>query len=157
MRLTHWSRRCSGGANNSGNYWLICFRNSSTSSSAQWRRTVRRLARGRRMTGTPKLPLQLSALPDWAVLTDQQTSGVLGLSLDTASASRQASRRASQVDPTARRRVAPRTTNTNGRRPNRRRSQAHQLSTSPPGRKASIQPRRLGSDAQTSCEGAIKN
>jgi predicted DNA-binding transcriptional regulator AlpA len=37
------------------------------------------------MTGTPKLPLQLklSALPDWAVLTDQQTSGVLGLSLDT--------------------------------------------------------------------------
>jgi predicted DNA-binding transcriptional regulator AlpA len=35
------------------------------------------------MTGIPKLPLQLSALPDWAVLTDQQTSGVLGLSLDT--------------------------------------------------------------------------
>jgi predicted DNA-binding transcriptional regulator AlpA len=85
MRLTHSSRRCSGGANNSGNYWLVCFRNSSTSSSAQGRRTVRRFARGRRMTGTPKLPLQLklSALPDWAVLTDQQTSGVLGLSLDT--------------------------------------------------------------------------
>jgi hypothetical protein len=35
------------------------------------------------MADTPKLPLQLSALPDWAVLTDQQTSGVLGLSLDT--------------------------------------------------------------------------
>jgi hypothetical protein len=35
------------------------------------------------MTDTPKLPLQLSALPDWAVLTAQQTSGVLGLSLDT--------------------------------------------------------------------------
>jgi hypothetical protein len=35
------------------------------------------------MTNTAKLPLQLSALPDWAVLTDQQTSGVLGLSLDT--------------------------------------------------------------------------
>ena len=47
------------------------------------RRTVRCFARGRRMTDTPKLPLQLSALPDWAVLTDQQTSGVLGLSLDT--------------------------------------------------------------------------
>jgi hypothetical protein len=83
MRLTHSSRRCSGGANNSGNYWLVCFRNSSTSSCAQWRSTVRRCARGRRMTDTPKLPLQLSALPDWAVLTDQQTSGVLGLSLDT--------------------------------------------------------------------------
>ena len=35
------------------------------------------------MTDIPILPLQLSALPDWAVLTDQQTGAALGISLDT--------------------------------------------------------------------------
>jgi hypothetical protein len=35
------------------------------------------------MTASPDLLRQLSALPDWAVLTDQQTSQVLGLSVDT--------------------------------------------------------------------------
>jgi hypothetical protein len=35
------------------------------------------------MTVSSKLLRQLSALPDWAVLTDQQTSQVLGLSVDT--------------------------------------------------------------------------
>jgi hypothetical protein len=35
------------------------------------------------MTVSSELLRQLSALPDWAVLTDQQTSQVLGLSVDT--------------------------------------------------------------------------
>ena len=35
------------------------------------------------MTAGSELLRQLSALPDWAVLTDQQTSQVLGLSVDT--------------------------------------------------------------------------
>jgi hypothetical protein len=35
------------------------------------------------MTASSELLRQLSALPDWAVLTDQQTSQVLGLSVDT--------------------------------------------------------------------------
>jgi hypothetical protein len=35
------------------------------------------------MTASPELLGQLSALPDWAVLTDRQTSQVLGLSVDT--------------------------------------------------------------------------
>jgi hypothetical protein len=47
------------------------------------RRTLRRLARGRTMTVSSGLLRQLSALPDWAVLTDQQTSQVLGFSVDT--------------------------------------------------------------------------
>src|SRR5262249_8978393 len=47
------------------------------------RRTLRRLARGRMMTVSSELLKQLNALPDWAVLTDQQTSQLLGLSVDT--------------------------------------------------------------------------
>jgi hypothetical protein len=35
------------------------------------------------MTVSPELLRQLNALPDWAVLTDQQTSQLLGLSVDT--------------------------------------------------------------------------
>ena len=35
------------------------------------------------MTASPELLRQLAALPDWAVLTDRQTSQVLGLSVDT--------------------------------------------------------------------------
>ena len=35
------------------------------------------------MTLSSELLRQLGALPDWAVLTDQQTSQVLGLSVDT--------------------------------------------------------------------------
>jgi hypothetical protein len=35
------------------------------------------------MSDARKQIFNLAALPDWAVLTDQQTSGVLGLSLDT--------------------------------------------------------------------------
>jgi hypothetical protein len=35
------------------------------------------------MTVSSGLLRQLSALPDWAVLTDQQTSQVLGFSVDT--------------------------------------------------------------------------
>ncbi len=35
------------------------------------------------MTASSELLRQLSVLPDWAVLTDQQTSQVLGLSVDT--------------------------------------------------------------------------
>jgi hypothetical protein len=35
------------------------------------------------MTVDSELPQQLSAMPDWAVLTEKQTSLVLGLSVDT--------------------------------------------------------------------------
>jgi predicted DNA-binding transcriptional regulator AlpA len=37
----------------------------------------------KQMSDAQKLPLELAALPDWAVLTDQQTTQLLGFSLDT--------------------------------------------------------------------------